>query len=63
MVILPNGTILEFGAIYQVARYLDIPIVTYEFGEQRDRIWLAQNAEVMRQDTDDLWAVTQGHSR
>lgn len=55
VVILPNGTILEFGAIYQVARYLDIPVVTYEFGEQRDRIWLAQNAEVMRQETDDLW--------
>ena len=54
--ILPNGTILEFGALYQVARYLDIPTVTYEFGEQRDRIWLAQNAEVMRQSTDDLWA-------
>jgi hypothetical protein len=55
VVILPNGTILEFGVLYQVARFLDIPIVTYEFGEQRDRIWLAQNAEVMRQKTDDLW--------
>ena len=57
VVILPNGTILEFGALYQVARYLYIPTVTYEFGEQRDRIWLAQNAEVMRQSTDDLWAL------
>jgi len=55
IVILPNGTILEFGVVYQVARYLDIPVVTYEFGEQRDRIWVAQNAEVMRQQTDDLW--------
>jgi hypothetical protein len=55
VIILPNGTILEFGVIYQVARYLDIPTVTYEFGEQRDRIWLAQNAEVMRQDTSKLW--------
>lgn len=57
VVILPNGTILEFGVIYQVARYLDIPVVTYEFSEQRDRIWLAQNAEVMRQETDDLWQL------
>jgi hypothetical protein len=57
VVILPNGTILEFGALYQVARYLYIPTITYEFGEQRDRIWLAQNAEVMRQATDDLWAM------
>jgi hypothetical protein len=55
MVILPNGTILEFGVIYQVARFLGLPTLTYEFGEQRDRIWLAQNAEVMRQETTDLW--------
>ena len=58
VIILPNGTILEFGVVYQVARHLGIPVITYEFGEQRDRIWLAQNAEVMRQDTDELW-----HSR
>ncbi len=54
-IILPNGTILEFGVIYQVARYFGIPTVTYEFGEQCDRIWLAQNAEVMRQETAPLW--------
>lgn len=59
VIILPNGTILEFGVIYQVARYLGIPAITYEFGEQRDRIWLAQNAEVMRQDTDELWRIRQ----
>ena len=56
-VIIPNGTILEFGAVYQTARFLGIPVVTYEFGEQRQRIWLAQNSEVMRQNTSDLWAV------
>ena len=55
VVILPNGTILEFGVIYQVARYLNLPTVTYEFGEQQDRIWLAHNAEVMRQETATLW--------
>ena len=55
VVVLPNGTIMEFGVIYQVARYLEIPVVTYEFGEQRQRIWLAQNAEVMRQETEGLW--------
>jgi len=55
VVILPNGTILEFGVLYQVAHYLNIPIITYEFGEQRNRIWLAHNAEVMRQETSDLW--------
>ncbi len=51
----PNGSILEMGAIYQTARYLDIPIVTYEFGEQRQRIWLAHNDEVMLQRTSELW--------
>lgn len=54
-VLTPNGSILEMGVIYEVARYLDIPVVTYEFGEQRERIWMARNAEVMRQETDELW--------
>jgi hypothetical protein len=61
IIILPNGTILEFGVIYQVARSLGISTVTYEFGEQRDRIWLAQNAEVMRQDTSELWRERQDY--
>jgi len=55
VVVVPNGTILEFGALYQAAAYTQTPVVTYEFGEQRERIWLARNAEVMRQDTDSLW--------
>lgn len=55
VVITPNGSILEMGVVYQVARHFDIPVVTYEFGEQRGRIWLAQNGEVMRQETDALW--------
>ena len=59
VIILPNGTILEFGVIYQVARFLGLPTVTYEFGEQRERIWLAQDAEVMRQETNELWWMHQ----
>jgi hypothetical protein len=59
VVIVPNGSILEMGAVYQAAHYLEIPVVTYEFGEQRQRIWLAQNAEVMRQDTQALWQARQ----
>ena len=55
----PNGSIMEMGAVYTVARHLGIPVVTYEFGEQRDRIWLARDAEVMRQDTDELWQARQ----
>ncbi|MFZ5807976.1 MAG: hypothetical protein ACOY16_01725 [Chloroflexota bacterium] len=57
VVLTPNGSVLETAAVYQTARYLHIPVVTYEFGEQRQRIWLAQNAEVMQQETDDLWRV------
>lgn len=60
VVITPNGSILEMGAVYQAARYLGIPVVTYEFGEQRGRIWLARDAEVMRQDTGALWAARGG---
>jgi hypothetical protein len=55
VVILPNGTILEFGVLYKVATWLGIPVTTYEFGEQRGRIWVAQDQEVMRQDTTAVW--------
>ncbi len=62
VVIIPNGTIQELGVVYRVARYLGIPTVTYEFGDQRQRIWLAQNAEVMRQETDNLWQARDGRT-
>ena len=57
IVILPNGTIQEMGVVYRVARHLDLPTVTFEFSDQRERIWLAQNSEIMRHNTDDLWAA------
>lgn len=57
VVIIPNGTILEFGAVYQATRFLNIPVVTYEFGEQRQRIWVACDSEVMRQNTSELWVA------
>ncbi|MFN2264181.1 MAG: hypothetical protein ACK2UM_07950 [Anaerolineales bacterium] len=60
VVIIPNGSILEFGSVFQVARYLEFPTVTYEFGEQRNRIWIAQDSEVMHQRTDALWQTRQG---
>jgi len=55
VILVPNGSILEFGAVYRVARHLCVPVVTYEFGEQRERMWLAQNNEIMLQDTTELW--------
>jgi hypothetical protein len=57
VVIIPNGSILEFGAVHQAAKEVNLPVVTYEFGEQRQRIWIGQNCEVMRQETDNLWAA------
>ncbi|NPA93246.1 MAG: hypothetical protein GXO56_06165 [Chloroflexi bacterium] len=55
VVIVPNGMILEFGAAFQTARFLGIPVATYEFGEQRERTWLDWNRPVMLQDTTALW--------
>ncbi|MBN2386569.1 MAG: hypothetical protein JXB85_06075 [Anaerolineales bacterium] len=54
-VIVPNGVVEEFAIIYAVARYLDIPTVTYEFGEQANRAWLALDSQIIKHITDDLW--------
>jgi len=53
--LIPNGANVEFGAAYHTTRYLGIPTVTYEFSEDRGQIWLAQDEEVVRQNTDLLW--------
>lgn len=53
--VIPNGMILEYGVLYQVAQYLNIPAVTYEFGEQKDKIWISQDEPVMFQDTVAMW--------
>jgi len=54
VVLIPNGLILEMGMVFRAARYLNIPAVTFEFNDQREQIWLAQNTSIMRQDTDYL---------
>lgn len=59
VLITPNGSMLEFGMAYQTARYLGLPVVTYEFGEQNERVWMAQNDDVMRQNTDAMWNAVQ----
>lgn len=55
LLVIPNGTILEMGVAYQVARSLGIETVTFEFADQQERIWLAQNDEIMQHNTADLW--------
>lgn len=55
LLIVPNGTILEMGVAYKIAKMLDIDTVTFEFADQQERIWLAQNDEIMSHNTRDLW--------
>ena len=54
VVLIPNGLILEMGMVFRVARHLGIDAVTYEFNDQREQIWLAQNSSIMQQETDYL---------
>ncbi|MCQ3937475.1 MAG: hypothetical protein DPW18_10570 [Chloroflexi bacterium] len=54
VVLIPNGLILEMGIVFRVARHLGVDAVTYEFNDQREQIWLAQNSSIMQQDTDYL---------
>ena len=57
VVLIPNGLVTELGMFYQAARSLNVPTVTYEFNDQREQIWLAQDDVVMHQNTDELWAA------
>ncbi|MDI6770072.1 MAG: hypothetical protein QMD04_10420 [Anaerolineales bacterium] len=59
VVVVPNGMIQEYGAVYEAARCLGIPTVTYEFGEQDQRVWLGQERLVMFHLTGELWAERQ----
>ncbi len=59
VVIVPNGTVMELGICYRIARSLKIQTITYEFCDQRNRFWIAQNSEIMHQDTNDLWKAKQ----
>ena len=54
-VVIPNGSVLEFGALFRTVQSLGQLSVTYEFGERRQHLWLAQRAEVMRLPTQALW--------
>ncbi len=56
-VLVPNGLVTELALVYQAARHLGLDAVTYEFNDQREQIWLAQNEVVMHQNTDALWAA------
>lgn len=55
VVIVPNGMIQEYAAVYEAARFLGIPAVTYEFGEHNHRTWIGQDRLVIHHITDELW--------
>lgn len=55
VVVVPNGSILEFGAVFLTAQHLGVRVSSFEFGEQRERMWIAQDDQVMLQHTDDMW--------
>ncbi|NPA27381.1 MAG: hypothetical protein GXO36_07280 [Chloroflexi bacterium] len=56
-VLVPNGLVLEFGVAYHVARALGIPVTTYEFGPEPERIWLDPEEPVVYLNTRALWAA------
>ncbi len=58
-VLIPNGLVTELGIFFQAAQHLGARAVTYEFNDQREQIWLAQDDIVMRQNTDALWSGCQ----
>jgi len=60
VVLTPNGLIMEFGAVYEVARFLGIRTVTYEFGDAANHIWIGQDIPVVCHDTTDLWEARRG---
>lgn len=55
VVVVPNGLILEYGMLKRVCDLLKIPTTTYEFGEQRERMWLSQDESIMLMRTDAMW--------
>ncbi len=55
LILVPNSSVLEYSLVFRAARLLEIPTVTFEFNENREEIWLAQDDDIMRQNTDSLW--------
>jgi hypothetical protein len=54
-VLLGNGGILEFGAVYRYFQAMGARVTTFESVDIRNRIWVSHGASVVRADTSDLW--------
>jgi len=59
-VIIPNGAILEFGAVYSFIADKGIPISTFEV-QNNGTIIVSHGATVMGMDASDLWAKDDPH--
>ena len=59
--LLGNGGVLEFGAIYRYFQSINIPVTTFESVDIRNRIWIAHHESVVRADTSALWESDEPH--
>lgn len=59
--LLGNGGVLEFGAVYRYFQSLDVPVTTFESVDIRNRIWIAHHESVVRADTSGLWKADEPH--
>ncbi len=55
VLVVPNAAVLEFGVAYEVARFLGLRVVSYEFEYQKGHVWVAHDTPVMDLNTDALW--------
>jgi hypothetical protein len=60
--LLGNGGVLEFGAIYRYFQSINIPVTTFESVDIRNRIWIAHHESVVRADTTELWKSDEPHT-
>ena len=60
VVIVPNGMVFEYGAALNTAKHLGIPVVSYEYGEQAEKLWLDKDRSVMLQDSTEVWTSVKG---
>jgi hypothetical protein len=60
-VLLGNGGVLEFGAVYRYLQSAGIPVTTFESVDIKSRIWISHHESVVRADTSGLWKADEPH--
>jgi hypothetical protein len=61
-VVIPNGAILEFAVVYELARARHIPTITFERSERRDHIIACVDQQAVFNPLDELWAGDVPHT-